>query len=336
MNTCAVQRVVLEGLQSGRPVIWVGAVSFEQRCLGSLQALASAGFSLSSVLVVDYSTAVSPKTTALQKRKGHWAEMRRLFERMGMPNQNWSSVKVHPYRLGAFRGEIQRLLATDVFRRNHLCIIDMTCLTKAHTLALASWVMAAGGNRPDVLVAYTRSEQYGTPARHRNLSGKWLDTVLAPLELNPQMFMEKADGIVLLGHEGARISMALTQSSPQRALVILTTTTGMEHLQTVTRTANARLLGEVERGERPGWSVQEVNVQDIGEVYNLAKAFVSRSVSDNRRVILYPFGPKPLVFATCLAALAVNPTAVWYCYPIPKSYDVDYTMGIGTTEWFSV
>ena len=229
---------------------------------------------------------------------------------------------------------MQRLFGTDVFTESRLCIVDITCLTKAHTLAVASWFMASRGNRPNVFVAYTRSDQYGTPARHRNLTGRWLDTVLAPLELNPQAFTERADGILLLGHEGARISMALSQFSPLRVLVELASTTGMEHLQIVTRTANARLLGEVERGERPGWSVKEVNVEEIDEAYRLAKGFVSQSKADNRRVVLYPFGPKPLVFTTCMAALAVNPTAVWYCYPIPKSYDVDYTMGVGATEWF--
>jgi hypothetical protein len=230
----------------------------------------------------------------------------------------------------------QHLLSQQVFGGSCRYVIDITCLTKAHALGLASWLVDTCGSRPDVIVAYTRPEQYGTPARHRNQSGRWVDTVLAPFELSPQTFLEKANGIILLGHEGARLSMALAQLLPLNALLFLARTARKEDLQIVTRASNARLLGEVERGERPGWTVQQVDTQDVEAVQTMATGFVTKSLTEERRVVLYPFGPKPLTFATSVAALAVRPSAIWYCYPIPRAYDVDYTVGIGTTEWFLV
>jgi len=318
------------------PAVWVGAVSFEQRCLGSLGVLASLGLTLSAAMVIDYPTEVIPVTAASKKRRVHWAKMRDTVMRMAASDQCWSPAKIHPYRLGAFRGALQRLLCQEASRTSRSWIVDITCLTKAHTLALASWLVATRGTRPDVIVAYTRPEQYGTPARHRSMSGRWVDTVLAPLELNPQKFLEKANGIVLLGHEGARLSMALAQLAPLNAVVFLSRTTDREDLQIVTRAANARLLGEVERGERSGWSVQQVDTQDVETVETVTKKFVSQSVTEERRVVLYPFGPKPLVFAAGVAALATKVSAIWYCYPIPKAYDVDYTIGVGSTAWFSL
>jgi hypothetical protein len=130
--------------------------------------------------------------------------------------------------------------------------------------------------------------------------------------------------------------MALAQLLPLNALLFLARTARKEDLQIVTRASNARLLGEVERGERPGWTVQQVDTQDVEAVQTMATGFVTKSLTEERRVVLYPFGPKPLTFATSVAALAVRPSAIWYCYPIPRAYDVDYTVGIGTTEWFLV
>jgi hypothetical protein len=184
------------------PAVWVGALSFEQRCLGSLRAMASFGVALSTAMVIDYPTEVSPVGVATKKRKAHWKEMKQKLAAMTTSDDGVSSAKIHPYRLGAFRGLLQRLLCREVFGPSARCIIDITCLTKAHTLALASWLVDTRGSRPDVIVAYTRPEQYGTPAKHLSRSGRWLDTVLAPFELSPQLFLERRTASFFLGTKG--------------------------------------------------------------------------------------------------------------------------------------
>jgi hypothetical protein len=57
---------------------------------------------------------------------------------------------------------------------------------------------------------------------------------------------------------------------------------------------------------------------------------------DQRRLVLYPFGPKPLILQTALTTVGLLGSLVWYCYPIPHSYDVDYTLGCGSTLFFRV
>src|ERR1035441_9889917 len=109
MSKLVIRVKQIEILSGTTPAIWVGALSFEQRCLGSLRALTSLGVGLSCAMVIDYPTEVSPVGVATKKRKAHWKEMKERLRIMTESDDGFSSAKIHPYRLGAFRGVLQRL-----------------------------------------------------------------------------------------------------------------------------------------------------------------------------------------------------------------------------------
>ncbi len=324
----------LEQPEVAEPVVWVGAVSFEERCLGSLRMLAEMGITVCQSVVLDYPTHAEPRNVDITRRQGNRKVITELLDSLSA-TEDRPLLAVHPYRPSSLRAALRRVDGyLDGCGERTTTIIDVTCLTKVHALACALWV-ARRDPRRRVIIAYSQPAQYGTPARHQARVGKWADVVLAPIVLNPGVYAEGANGLVLLGHEGHRLTLALSQLLPEEALIMLWKSTEREELGIVTRTANGKLLAQVERGERSGWSLQEYDYSGLGELQSTVSRFVQSSVTAGRRVVLYPFGPKPLVFTASVTAIKIHPEAVWYCYPVPKSYDVDYTVGIGRTRWLS-
>src|ERR1700730_4914623 len=58
-----------DGLGRHRSLIWVGAVSFEERCLGSLDELESWSLKLDRALVIDYESKVNQTEEDAGRRK---------------------------------------------------------------------------------------------------------------------------------------------------------------------------------------------------------------------------------------------------------------------------
>ena len=50
-------------------------------------------------------------------------------------------------------------------------------------------------------------------------------------------------------------------------------------------------------------------------------------------VILFPYGPKPLIFVSAFELALEYPEASWFVYPIPSAYDTAYSEGIDETVW---
>jgi hypothetical protein len=320
--------------QLDKPFIWLGAVSFEERCIGSLKRLHSLGGRIVEALLIDYPTNVEPHSVDIKKRTSHRKAMSFLISKMACQKKS-NPLMLHPYRLACFRETLKRASCLMTKYNGAEVIIDITCLTKAHTLGLASWLIQTYGTRLPMTIAYSSPEQYGTPARHTRGTGKWTDIVIAPCELEPRVFSEEVYGIILLGHEGSRLELALAQVPPQDALIILAERANHEEVQLVTRTANSRLLRQVISREKQ-WRLKEIGYYDIRGLQELILPLVKKWSNRGHRIMIYPFGPKPFILASSLAALASNPSSVWYCYPVPKSYDVDYTIGIANTQWFKV
>jgi hypothetical protein len=315
--------------------VWVGAVSFEERCLGSLRFLENAAVKrLVGAVAVDYPTRVEPAQPAEKIRQLHRTEMRSLVRGLSGANIDLDTEASHPYRLSTFRRTLGKALRIAETNKANGLIIDMTCITKVHTLALAVWLSELQGTLPLVTIAYTLPEQYGSPSKHSPRGGRWVETVLAPCILDPRRFSEEADGIVLLGHEGSRLMVALSQLEPREALVLLWRTSKREDLEIVCRTQNAKLLAAIDRGERPGWMFREMNYAALGEMETAIRPFVASTVRAGRRIVLYPFGPKPMILLASSIAIQMGRGAVWYCYPIPRSYDAAYSLGCGPTRWF--
>lgn len=314
------------------PLVWIGASGFEQRCGGSLDDLSKTGLPLRQAYILDYRLPV-------EVRSGEEAARTRNRDFMKLSARAVDNVgktpiirDIEPYGLGTIR-RILTEVAQEV-RDSHL-ILDITSLTRAHVIGAANWFAETRESLGAVTIAYTSPKTYGAPARHHTDPGRWRDVILSPVQFDPGRSFGPSLGLVLLSHDGSRLSVALDQLAPDRALLILAKSSAWDPLELVARTANASLLRRVEANLRPGWSLETVGARDVVELTELVDRMFTDGADEATRVVVYPFGPKALVFASTLIASQRLPSGLlWYCYPIPMPSNLEYAKGIGETTYF--
>ena len=317
-------------------VTWIGASSFEERCVGSLRALDKMGRDVVKTVGLHYPTRVTPRDADVQKRGRNKRAIERLLKTHSAKGIEWMTVD--PY----VPSSLNRLFAeAEIAQSAQPVVIDITCLTKVHALALAAWL--ARNDSPEVFLAYTLPEQYGTPAAHTRDGGRWIGVALAPMlagaipsgDYGNDIFSEGVNGILLLGHERGRLALALSQCEPERALVVLARNQRHKRLKIVARAANTDLIPSRD-SDTAGWRHIEIDCDLPINLRAPIERFMEDCSKDRRRLVLYPFGPKPLILQTALTTVGLLGSLVWYCYPIPHSYDVDYTLGCSSTLFFRV
>lgn len=313
--------------------VWIGALSFEPRCVGSLEEIYKQQRTLGKSVIVGYPTSVIPLHLDRKRRKKHIGEMKKIIGEIATTKEPIFE-KLHPYRLSDIEKYLNATILKSGNKKPVNLVLDITCLTKAHTIGVALWLVKNQKAFNNVIIAYTNPEQYISPARHGKSFSMWEQAVFAPCVLDPNFFYDNGDAIILLGHDGARLSLALAEFTPMDALLILCHEPEREQLQIVTRTSNARIIGQVLKDEVAGWALQTIDISNYNKLKRLVDSFAKETCDKKRRLVIYPFGPKIFIFASALAAINVDPSMVWYCYPIPKQYDVNYTLGIGKTRWF--
>src|SRR5205809_1022978 len=91
--------------QTGRQkIFWLGAVSFEARCIGSVDALLKDGFEITKAVAFDYPTKLSPTNTGEQRRAANRREFSRLL------GSSLEFRPMNPYSYAEFIGELSRLM----------------------------------------------------------------------------------------------------------------------------------------------------------------------------------------------------------------------------------
>jgi len=309
-------------------IVWIGAASFEDRCQASLQVLAKQSARISQGIVLDYPTRIQPEREGESKR----SENREAI--LGHVGRSSQVHRIPSYRFGSFLGILADLHAAHRKAGGEMqYVFDITCLTKVHTLALAYW-LATTHELPRVLIAYSRPDDYGSPVRRVWDKGAWLEVVVAPFDIEPEPLATGVAGIALLGHEGDRLRLALHEV-PLDEGVVLVVESEDPRLDLVAETQNRWLLDDISsrsKDLRPV-SLTRVPLWDMARLQKIVTETSDCARAKGMRLVLYPFGPKPLIFGVSIFALSSYLLGTWYTYPIPRTYDLDYTVGIGTTYW---
>jgi hypothetical protein len=50
-------------------------------------------------------------------------------------------------------------------------------------------------------------------------------------------------------------------------------------------------------------------------------------------VVLFPYGPKSMLFLVAISLCVGYPEASWFVYPTPYGYPLDYSDGVERTIW---
>lgn len=316
----------LELIDPGKPIVWIGAVSFEARCVGSVRQLIDNGYRIDRAVAFDYPTSLLPRSDG---------ELNREFNRRDLHGLLGSALELrvmHPYRYAEFVGELLRIW-NEVFSETEsvTLVVDITCLTKIHTIALAYWFYSTQGR---VILAYSQPELYGNPSRNTWGHGKWTSTLLVRLSLDSTEPYSSTTAIAILGHEGDRLRLALNEAEASEGLVVrIIPQDPASRLLQVSNVQNAWLFVEIENGIRQNFSVLSVGSREL-DALGKSVAVVARVAKErNSRVVLCPFGPKPVTFSVAYLCLTMYPENTWLSYPIPLSYDPEYSSGYKYTLW---
>jgi hypothetical protein len=326
-NLCLSNFSASPSLCAQDPIVWIGAASFEDRCRASLQVLAKQSARISQGIVLDYPTRLQPE------REGELKRSQNREAILGHVSRGGQVRRIPSYRFGSFLGILASLHAEHGKADGEMqYVFDITCLTKVHTLALAYW-LATTPELPRILIAYSRPEDYGSPIRKVWDKGAWLEVVVAPFDIDPEPRATGVAGIALLGHEGDRLRLALHEV-PMDSGVIVAVKSDDPRLDLVAETQNRWLLDDISRQKDPApVSLDRVTLWDMARLQEIVAVTSDSAREKGMRLMLYPFGPKPLVFGASLFAASSYLLGTWYTYPIPRTYDLDYTVGVGATRW---
>jgi hypothetical protein len=317
-----------EGLAGATTVdLWIGALSFEPRCLASLRACARAGITVRRLIAFDYPSHVVQESQDAARRHAHRVEMRDLADRWAGDGPRY--ITLHPYEVHdahlALRGIDLELVRTVV--------VDLSCMTKIHTVALAESFAGLAHRVERVSLVYARPENYGTMTDGFG----WRDTLVVPLTdrvpspRNPR----EARGIVIPGHEGDRLRAALSALPTDRGLILIGDVPERRDFRQLAERRNGQTLFLLTDLQARGWRRVTVDTRDLAQVAELTRLEMAAADAEGRAIVLYPFGPKPLVFEVVRVLAVARADVTWLVYPMPHRYDIAYSDGDGVVTWYA-
>jgi len=308
---------------------WIGALSFEARSSATLGHFASENLRLHRGLLVSYETEVTPQRVAMEQRQENRKTIEEYSSRVF--EQGVEEVRLSAYVFDSMFRTLERR-----FQKGEPVdlVVDISCLTKIHVIALAAFVgQYRCVNR--IFISYAVPENYGFLDSELEVESAWQDIIIAPLGETGLLFNESSSqGVIIPGHESHRLVVAIGEIEPAGGLIILPELQGRPDLRHLMLRRNQRLLHQLERMASRTWTEVDINVVDLERLSKELYVITEKARYRKSPVVLFPFGPKSLVFAAAYQLGRDYAEASWFVYPVPVSYDVNYSFGIDRLFWF--
>jgi hypothetical protein len=303
-------------------------MSFEERCYGSLMQMMKTGVKVDRGYIIKYSTQMREQGT------GDLYRDRNLDHMMELSNEVMQyapeTIEVHPHAFSALRDLVIEIIEHET---PSSVIIDITCLTRIHVLAIAA-VMADREIPTKCVGAYTIPENYGSFTRSRIRQG-WKDILIAPLaDTAVSLHEDNSRGIILLGHDTNRLIVALGEMEPAGGMIVSADTPTRPDFRVACLKNNKHIIEQLTNMSPHGWRSQDVMFTDMRATGEVVNNEIEKAKTNEAPIFLYPFGPKSLSFGVAWGLCRQYKDASWFVYPIPMDYDVDYSYGVADTVWF--
>ena len=310
-------------------IVWLGSLSFEERCKGSLIELDENMLKIDMGFALNYSTTLSPILEDQVQRKKNWQYFESLDNKVFAQH-----IKQYPISSHSFQ-ELQQCLDGILLEtKANLFLFDVTCMSKIHTIALAAYLANAESDF-NWVVGYTIPENYPNLDISSKAPG-WKDIIIAPLAETAWLFYEShSRGIVLPGHESNRLVVALAELEPSGGLIMIADTPRRPDLRLLSERNNKKIIRQLTSMRSRNWLTEILSLEDFDLLASRVASEIKMAHKFDAPVILFPFGPKSLIFSAAYHLCCEYPEASWFVYPIPSSYDVTYSEGIQKTYWLS-
>ncbi len=313
----------------GRNVLFVGALSFEERCLGALKEMKKAGLGVEDALFLEYPTQAFPVAEDRKLRAKHKNIIENEFGATIRGKLEFETIFSNSF------SDFQTLItATLETSRADFVIYDITCFSKIHTLALAHEV-SRKHEKSKCSITYTIPENYQAGTFIGEFSG-WKDIIISPLAETAYFFNEAhGRGLIILGHDADRLVVALAEIEPSGGSIVIPDTPNRPDLRDRCRITNRKIIKQLTSLRMSFWSSELVSLADFSGLETIIQKEVKQSIEHDAPIILFPFGPKSLIFYSGLSLCTFYPQGAWFVYPIPLMYDVGYSVGIEATIWLA-
>lgn len=320
--------VVYARLENSRRTVWLGALSFEERCTASVAAIVEQKVRLTAGIALEYETTVSPSTEAEEQRGQNWGILETLGKKAFVEGIRRQEVPAYNFQ------ELQNILE-DLLAEAEIdfVIIDITCLSKIHALAVAA-TLARFEGPSGWMVAYSTPENYGSLADRPQELPAWRDIIIAPMAETALLFNEASSrGIIIPGHEADRLIIALAEIEPEGGLIAVAESRRRPDLRYITERKNQRTIRRLRRMRMGRWLKCIICLTDLRKIRNNVGHEIRMAKQYDAPVIFFPYGPKSMIFAIGLQLACEYPEASWFVYPIPSSYDANYSSGAEEMIW---
>jgi hypothetical protein len=314
-------------LRSPRRALWVGALSFEERCTASPIALAKLGLRIAHGVLLDYSTSVYPAEEAKARRAANHDTI------TGLEGSVWEdAVETFPIPAYSFQKLLDALDQLVERYRAEVLLCDITCMTILHTLALAAKVNRIRDHM-HWGIAYTRPENYGELVDGRTGRG-WRDIIVAPLAEAGQLFNEAhSRGVIICGHEADRLVVGLTEIEPSGGVIMVGNTPKRPDLARLAERLNRKVINGLTQLRSAEWRQRAIDVMNMAGAHQEVAQEVELARRYSAPILFFPYGPKPMTFSVALQLCRDYAEATWFVCPIPSGYDVNYSEGVEETVW---
>ncbi|TFH07132.1 MAG: hypothetical protein E4H08_10000 [Candidatus Atribacteria bacterium] len=312
---------------AGRPYVHVIVASSEDRSIASIGALRRLGCSPDHLFVFTY-----PRFQDRSVSMGGVTKHERIVSLMSREKLHEEPVpNAHAFSL------LHKGLVSIQDRAKGLpIVVDFTCMTEVHLLALVSIATRNASSQAPLFVCYTTPQYYSF--EEPGFSG-WKDVLFVPIGSLSSIALDgHSHGLILAGHDGERLAVALQESEPETGKILYTQPETRPDFLHKAREANQvvvkRLLSLRNSDSRDtlrAWKEERTMLDDLEHVLAISKALASEARRSGGSLILFPFGPKLVTLAAALAIKEEGDLASWAVCPIPTRLRPDFTFGSGHT-----
>ena len=326
-------------------LVWLGASSFEKRCLGSLQERLPSF--LKAALVLEYHTRLYPKEKGEKLRAEHHRKMLEFIKHQEheILIKNYAVNPYSPRSLRVAMESFEHNLREKLNLAVYDLVVDISCLTKIHTVYAILWCLR-NVQISNLWIAYSLPEDYESPrALRRSNPFGWNSVASHPLIVSKlgslgQPKSEFSYGIFLAGHEGDRTRAARNGKVIDVIDLVIALTPDDIWLEDKARSEHEDLMREISRKGKLGWKLSEWPKLDAlgfgDQILTRLENFRRKKKEESLRLYFVPLGPKSLILGAIVAFSKVKEIDVNVLYPVPAGYDTNYTVGLKRTYWIMI
>lgn len=309
-----------------RGCVFVMVNSYEARTSHAMQQFLAQINAPTEFILVDYRGGATSQTTAEERRNKNFELFLKKIKDAGHTRPAVQAID--PYSFSALNQFVQTLVRDH---RESDIIIDLTCMTKVHAMALGASIAALSpDDRRRFVMSYVIPDAYGILPKGE-VAG-WQRVIIAPLVQGAVLENERDSRAILLpGFEADRLVAALAEVEPSHGLAIIQ---GFESRPELGMMANDQTASVLRLAPASQWEQMTCSILDpvtllaeIGKETELAKR-------KHAPMFLYAFGPKPTAVLGAFELARKYPRGAWFVYPVPNGYAHIESVGVDRCLWY--